>query len=151
MSASRGTSRTSPFDAVVAVGIVGAFLAGHLLLTAAQADARSGRCRGERATIVGTAGNDDIDGTSGRDVIQGRAGHDEIEGHGGNDLICGGAGADDLEGDRGRDRLFGNRGNDDLEGGRGDDRLNGGRGLDEGDGDAGVDVCVNIEDAESCR
>jgi Ca2+-binding RTX toxin-like protein len=151
VSVSISASRKSPFSALMTVGTIAVLVAGSLVLAAASADAGSGRCRGVRATIVGTAGNDDIEGTSRRDVIQGRGGHDEIEGHRGNDLICGGAGRDDLEGNRGDDRLFGNRGNDELEGGRGGDLLNGGRGFDEGDGDAGVDVCRRIEDSESCN
>lgn len=78
-------------------------------------------CRGLTATIVGNANANDIDGTSGRDVIVGRGGNDDIEGKGGNDVICGNRGADDIEGDRGDDRLYGGRGHDEAEGGRGDD------------------------------
>lgn len=88
-------------------------------------------CHGRTATIVGTAAGNEIDGTSGRDVIVGRGGNDDIEGHGGNDLICGNGGRDDLEGDRGSDHLYGGRGVDDAEGG------------------PGSDVCV-AEQKESC-
>ena len=90
---------------------------------------RTGQVQGVRATIVGTNGSDDIDGTPRRDVIVARGGADDIEGKGGNDLICAGAGNDDVEGDRGRDRIFGGRGNDDLEGNQSDDFLHGGRGF----------------------
>jgi Ca2+-binding RTX toxin-like protein len=100
-------------------------------LTMPVAGAAPPTCRGLTATIVGTAGADDIDGTSGADVIVGRAGADDIEGHRGRDVICGNRGNDDLEGQRGNDRLYGGRGHDEAEGGR------------------GADVC-RAEETESC-
>lgn len=90
------------------------------------------QCQERAATIVGTAGADEINGTSGNDVIVARGGADDVEGRGGRDLICGGGGNDELEGDAGNDFLNGGTGNDELEGGRGDD------------------VCVGGEDLESC-
>jgi Ca2+-binding RTX toxin-like protein len=90
-------------------------------------------CKGQRATIVGTAGSDDLEGTSGRDVIVGRGGNDELDGNGGRDLICAGRGNDDVAGDGGNDRLYG------------------GRGYDEIDGDAGSDLCRSAEERESCE
>lgn len=88
------------------------------------------RCKGKRATIVGTRGPDRIRGTGGGDVIVARGGNDHVSGRGGNDLICGGRGSDYLEGNRGRDRLVGGLGQDDLNGGVGPDRLQGNRGHD---------------------
>jgi|GEM_PF-5102751 len=88
------------------------------------------RCRGRRATIVGTAGRDVLKGTKGRDVIVGLRGNDVIRGLGGNDVICGGAGRDRLFGGKGRDTLFGGKGADLLVGGPGRDRLHGGPGRD---------------------
>ena len=127
--------------------IAGGYTAG----TAGQAEAGGqARCKGVAATIVGTAGGDDIDGTRGRDVIVGRGGSDDIEGKGGNDLICGGKGGDDIEGDSGNDKIYGGRGNDELEGDRGRDLLHGGPGFDEGDGGPGSDRCPKVEDRESC-
>ena len=76
-------------------------------------------CDGELATIVGTAGPDEIDGTPGDDVIVGLAGDDRIDGGGGHDVICGSGG---------NDRLDGGAGSDSLYGGHGDDRLSGGPG-----------------------
>lgn len=88
------------------------------------------RCRGRRATIVGTRGRDVLKGTKERDVIVGLRGNDAIRGFGGNDLVCGGAGRDRLFGGKGRDKLFGGKGADLLVGGPGKDRLRGGPGRD---------------------
>lgn len=74
-------------------------------------------CRGVKATIVGTKGDDIIRGTPGPDVIHGLGGNDIIFGLGGDDIICGGPG---------NDQLFGGPGNDSLNGGRGFDYCNGG-------------------------
>jgi hypothetical protein len=82
-----------------------------------------GRCKGRRATIVGTDNRDLITGTSRRDVISARRGSDSIEGLDGNDLLCGGKGRDRLEGAAGRDRLDGGPGSDLCAGGRQADRL----------------------------
>lgn len=101
------------------------------LLAPPSVGAAAPTCAGRTATIVGTAGANEIDGTAGPDVIVGRGGNDDIEGHGGNDVICG------------------NRGNDDLEGDRGNDRLYGGLGYDEAEGGAGGDVC-RAEEVEGC-
>jgi len=88
------------------------------------------RCNGQKATIVGTDGNDRLIGTPGRDVIVGGKGDDFIAGRGGNDLICGGSGNDVLRGGRGRDTILGNRGRDTINGQSGKDRTAGGPGLD---------------------
>ena len=85
-------------------------------------------CGGLTATIVGTAGDDTLNGTSGPDVISGLGGNDTINGLDGNDVICGGRGRDTLNGGNGSDLLFGNRGSDTLNGGDGIDTLMGGRG-----------------------
>ncbi len=81
-------------------------------------------CFGVPATIVGTAGNDIINGTAGNDVIVGGDGNDTINGLGGNDRICGDAG------------------NDTINGGNGDELVLGGPGADVINGDAGNDVLV---------
>ena len=54
------------------------------------AAAATPHCFGERATIIGTSGDDVLRGTAGRDVFVGRGGLDVIDGRGGNDRICGG-------------------------------------------------------------
>lgn len=105
----------------------------------AQSRDNATSCLGQRATIVGTSGDDVLLGTKGADVIAGLSGDDEIHGRGGRDLICGGPGSDVLAGDGGLDRIQGGRGNDIIAGGSGNDslgagpahdRLRGGRGFD---------------------
>ena len=88
------------------------------------------RCYGLRPTIVGTPGDDVIQGTNRIDVIMGLGGNDTIRGGNGLDIICGGAGDDKIYGDNGVDVLLGGFGDDVLEGGNGLDTLIGGPGQD---------------------
>ena len=123
-----------------------------------QALSTTTTCEGETATIVGTPGNDNnIVGTSGRDVIAALGGNDRVRALDGNDLVCGGedndiiyggsgndrldgsAGNDELHGSLGNDELLGLTGNDQLFGEGGDDRLHGGLGNDQLDGGSGND------------
>jgi hypothetical protein len=69
------------------------------------AGARSVRCGGLRATVVGTARADRLRGTARRDVIAGLAGRgrDRLFGGLGRDLLLGGPGRDALLGGLGRD------------------------------------------------
>jgi hypothetical protein len=78
-------------------------------------------CRGLSPTIVGTVGNDIIEGTGRRDVIVSLGGADTVNGRGGNDVICGGGGSDSLTGGGGDDFLDGGDGSDSLRGGNGMD------------------------------
>ncbi|MGZ5362143.1 MAG: calcium-binding protein [Solirubrobacterales bacterium] len=87
-------------------------------------------CKGQRATIVGTRGNDVRTGTPGRDVMVGLGGNDKLSGLAGNDIICGGPGKDKLNGGKGKDVLLGQKGRDVLKGGAGRDKLKGGAGKD---------------------
>ena len=64
------------------------------------------------ATINGTSGNDELDGTRLADMIKGLGGHDELDGEGGNDGSSA-AGNDEIDGDDGDDR-FGGAGNDET-------------------------------------
>jgi Ca2+-binding RTX toxin-like protein len=124
------------------------FFASVSAALSASASLEAGRpaCFGQRATLVGSSGNDVIEGTPRRDVIVAGAGHDVIRSLGGVDFVCAGAGNDRLYGgpnpnnftltrdpSRG-DRLAGGEGNDLivdggggyrdlLLGGPGDDRL----------------------------
>ena len=116
-------------------------------------------CEGVPATIVGTEGNDRINGTPGDDVIVGLGGRDRIAGGAGNDLICGGEGIDIIKGQRGRDRIFGgpgkdrvfgNSGRDVVDGGPGRDKVFGGGGLDTITGGPGNDIVNGGPAADSC-
>jgi len=103
---------------------------------------------GKKATIVGTPGDDTINGhkkkadvivtKGGDDVINGRGGGDTICSGGGNDTVYGAGGADKVNGGGGADVLYGMGGNDDLRAGVSpvdQDFLNGGPGDDELTGD----------------
>jgi Ca2+-binding RTX toxin-like protein len=91
-------------------------------------------CRGQRLSISGTPGNDEIVGTSGGDVIAALGGTDKVRGLGGNDLICGGAGKDTLKGGPGMDRLYGQGAKDKLVGGGAKDKCVGGKASDKAKG-----------------
>jgi len=90
------------------------------------------RCGGERLTVVGTDGPDELVGTANRDVIGALGGKDEVSGRGGKDLICGGGGSDTLRGGKAKDKLLGQKGADKLKGGGGNDTCKGGKGNDSG-------------------
>jgi Ca2+-binding RTX toxin-like protein len=105
-------------------------------------------CEGETATIVGTPADDNnIVGTSDRDVIAALGGNDRVRALDGNDLVCGGEGNDVINGGAGNDRLFGDEpngertggGTDRIVGGIGNDFINGGAGNDRLDGYSGND------------
>lgn len=83
-----------------------------------------------RNQIIGTAGNDVLDGTSGPDIICGLDGNDTLNGAGDNDLVIGGDGRDSLNGGNGVDTISGDAGDDSFNGGPLGDALNGGTGLD---------------------
>jgi Ca2+-binding RTX toxin-like protein len=108
-------------------------------------------CNGVAATIVGSSGSDDIEGTPGRDVIATLGGDDKIRAEGGNDLICGGPGNDDIRGDAGSDRVFGDSGNDIIRGETGNDQMNGGAGNDNIRGDEGTDSTNGGTGFDDCR
>jgi hypothetical protein len=91
-------------------------------------------------TLQGTCGNDEIDALGGNDVVYGGAGNDIIDGGAGNDKLYGGTGNDILYGGAGNDKLYGGTGNDILAGGAGNDRLYGGAGNDRLYGGSGNDI-----------
>jgi Ca2+-binding RTX toxin-like protein len=55
-------------------------------------------CFGKRPTIIGTPGNDYLDGPDEPDVIVGLGGNDHIDGRGRDDYICGNDGDDVIVG-----------------------------------------------------
>ncbi|MEM9222373.1 MAG: M10 family metallopeptidase C-terminal domain-containing protein [Pseudomonadota bacterium] len=83
--------------------------------------------------ILGTFGDDVLDGTKNRDLIVGLTGDDTAFGFNGDDILIGG---------EGNDHLLAGNGNDFLTGGSGRDRLNGGQGHDTLSGDDGDDGIV---------
>ena len=108
-------------------------------------------CLGRTPTLVGTNGNDILNGGPGTDVIDGRGGNDTINGSGGKDYLCGGSGNDTINGGNGGDRLDGgsgadaltsDAGNDRLLGRAGNDTLLGGSGNDVANGGGGTDNCT---------
>lgn len=97
------------------------------------------QCKGQIATVAGTAGDDRLRGTEQADVIAARDGDDVIEARGGDDVICAGGGNDRVVAGPGDDVVLGGGGHDDLRGGDGDDIIKGGGGHDQLHGDPGVD------------
>jgi Ca2+-binding RTX toxin-like protein len=89
-----------------------------------------------------TDGNDFLIGTSGNDVLNGLGGDDYLAGLDGNDTMDGGAGNDTMEGLNGNDTLYGGAGGDALHGGFGDDTLVGGTENDSLHGYEGSDTYV---------
>ncbi len=81
-------------------------------------------------TVFGTGGNDDLDGTSAREVFCTFGGRDHIHAGGGNDVIFAGAGNDVIEVHSGADRVYAGAGNDLIDGGSGRDTIFGGSGRD---------------------
>ena len=82
------------------------------------------------ATITGTNGDNNRDGTANNDVMNMLGGNDTASGGGGDDTIYGGDGADKLYGGAGADDLHGGAGRDVLAGGGGVNSLWGGDGAD---------------------
>ncbi len=69
------------------------------------------------------AGDDDIKGTNGANIIKTYGGEDRINGRNGNDKLYGGAQDDRINGGKGNDSLYGGDGQDRLDGDLGNDKL----------------------------
>jgi serralysin len=82
---------------------------------------------------MGTAVNDTLVGSSGRDYLNGQAGDDKLAGKAGDDILRGGDGKDSLYGNAGNDNLNGGNGNDILYGNEGNDFLSSDYGDEVGD------------------
>jgi Ca2+-binding RTX toxin-like protein len=100
-------------------------------------DTRPG-CAAFIAGIVGTDGNDSLEGTAADDVMHARGGNDTLHAGDGADIACGGAGEDQLFGESGTDHLQGGAGDDVLDGGGDDDICN-------GNGQINADTAVQCE------
>ena len=90
--------------------------------------------------VIGTQGDNRLNGTEQADIILTFGGNDVISGRGGDDLIISGGGNDSIGGGGGNDAIFAGSGNDVVAGGEGDDRIFGGKGNDLIDGGAGNDL-----------
>ena len=113
-------------------------------------------CLGVEATIVGSPGDDVLNGTPGADVIVGLAGDDQINSGSGNDVVCAGLGDDVVNGGFGNDRLVGGNGRDSLTAAAGNDTLYGdnpsgpGGGPDNLSGGFGADTFFAGPASDSC-
>src|SRR3989344_8681 len=119
--------------------------------------------------IVGTNGNDQINGSLGNDIICALAGDDVIEAStmsdaidagAGNDIVNGGTqddiifgsdGDDVVNGGTDEDIICGDLGNDELDGGTNNDRVDGGEGTDNVTGGTDVDTCARGEVYQLCE
>ncbi|BFU95945.1 MAG: hypothetical protein NTNFB02_26670 [Nitrospira sp.] len=90
--------------------------------------------------LVGTNGDDFLDGGETYRKIFGLDGNDQLIGGLGDNVLDGGAGADHLFAGAGADRLLGGTGNDWLDGGEEADTLDGGLGNDRLEGGSGDDT-----------
>ena len=95
-------------------------------------------------SAFGLRGNVLIERTSVIENVQGSSGDDIVKGQDAANLLVGRGGNDRLEGRGGNDDLVGNAGDDMLIGSTGDDRLTGGGGKDVLDGGAGSDTVVYV-------
>lgn len=84
----------------------------------------------EGCDIVGTDGDDVLQGSPGPQTICGFGGADLLRGQSGHDKLIGGGGDDTLKGGKGKDVLRGRAGDDELDGGVGQDDCRGGSGND---------------------
>ena len=104
-----------------------------------EGDVIPGGGSGGQNVIVGTSGDDVLNGTAsadiicalgGKDVVEGLAGDDQIFGDGGEDLLSGGDDDDLIFGDDGKDAISGDAGDDALDGGGQNDDIRGNQGND---------------------
>lgn len=90
--------------------------------------------------LFGLGGNDTLRGGSGNDSLNGMRDHDQVFGEAGYDSVRGGKGNDIVSGDDGNDLVFGDLDNDQVYGGNDHDTLYGGKNEDLLDGGPGNDI-----------
>ncbi|MFD4372453.1 calcium-binding protein [Streptomyces sp. NPDC058486] len=122
--------------------------------SAAQTDPTPGNNTATRATtvnnnrgctLIGTSGNDTLNGTYGGDVICALSGNDTVNAGFGSDTVHAGPGNDRVDGGYHNDTLFGGPGSDTLLGNYGNDSLNtvdGVAGNDTANGGFNTDTCT---------
>lgn len=103
------------------------------------------------APIIGTNRPDQINGTSGNDLIFALGGPDSVDGKGGNDCIVGGDGPDSLKGGSNNDVILGGNGADSIDGGNNNDQLYGENGADSIKGGSGNDSLFGGDGADSLK
>jgi Ca2+-binding RTX toxin-like protein len=106
----RDPLRTSRYIASCTIAAV----ATALVAIGPTAQAKTPKCFGQKATQVGTAGDDTLVGTKKVDVFVGKGGNDILLGKGGADLLCGNSGDDTIGGLAGNDRMDGGTGDNQL-------------------------------------
>lgn len=90
--------------------------------------------------VIGTNGDDALNGSGAQDIIWAEDGDDSISTGAGNDIIYGGAGNDTIRAGSGNDVVYGDAGDDAIIGGEGNDLLYGGDGNDTIEGNTGNDT-----------
>lgn len=96
--------------------------------------------------ILGTTGNDVLNGTVNDDVIDAQSGDDTVYGGSGNDVTYGWYGNDLITGEAGNDSLYGENNADTIYGGAGDDWIVG-----DGIGDVGRDRLIGGAGADTLQ
>ena len=102
----------------------------------------------EPQNLVGTPGDDFLEGGAGNDTIAGLEGNDTLNGGDGNDVIDAGPGNDNVDGGAGNDNIFGGLDTDweNINGGPGDDLIDIGQGGGDIRGGTGDDTITGTND-----
>ena len=104
------------------------------------ASSLAGGVGGGGFTVIGTQGDNRLNGSPGSDIIQTFGAADLVAGGSGNDLIITGGGNDTVGGGDGNDTIISGSGSDVVAGGTGDDFIFAGKGNDLVDGGDGNDL-----------
>ncbi|WP_127111826.1 calcium-binding protein [Shimia sediminis] len=101
---------------------------------------------GDNDLLIGTEGEDALDGGTGYDIAFGLEGEDTLAGGSEDDLLLGGQDNDLVQGGSGDDVLVGGDGSDTLIGNSGDDVIDGTSQLDEDALQASAETAATIDD-----